>query len=291
MQLQARFRGRCPSRRAVDSTCAEVLSSLKTTSLPLRTAQSNIKMCAYWTSKYVCIIFCLAQYSNAPSYYRVVAGAVRLISPGSVHYVTRITSNDAWDPNTNNNDISVWKINPAFVFNTDTKAVALPNQGTISPAGTVMTVSGWGTVSVSSHFYEIFLPISFDLFFLSLEDQHLTSSLRPTCPLLISPSAMITTASSVASPQIRSVPGVKTVVSIRARATLAAPSTGMLSSVGLSHGAMVAPTLATLESTLRFQPTASGSNLTLEFELRNLVKWRTFFCDTASMGVSKFITI
>lgn len=91
-------------------------------------------------------------YSNSPSYYRIVAGALRLINPGSVHYVTQITSNKAWDPKTNQDDISIWKIDPAFVFNSDTKAVNLPTQGTISPAGTVMTVSGWGTTSVSSYF-------------------------------------------------------------------------------------------------------------------------------------------
>lgn len=85
---------------------------------------------------------------NAPSYYRVVAGTLRTASPGSIHTVTKITNN-AWNSNTNENDISIWKITPAFTFNTNTKAVALPAQGTTSAAGTVMTVSGWGTTSVS----------------------------------------------------------------------------------------------------------------------------------------------
>jgi hypothetical protein len=85
---------------------------------------------------------------NAPSYYRVVAGTLKTASPGSTHTVTKITSN-AWNSATNLNDISIWKISPAFTFNSNTKAVGLPAQGTTSAAGTVMTVSGWGTTSVS----------------------------------------------------------------------------------------------------------------------------------------------
>jgi Trypsin len=86
--------------------------------------------------------------SNAPSYYRVVAGTLKTANPGSTHTVTKITNN-AWNSNTNENDISIWKISPSFTFNTNTKAVGLPAQGASSSAGTVMTVSGWGTTSVS----------------------------------------------------------------------------------------------------------------------------------------------
>jgi hypothetical protein len=63
--------------------------------------------------------------------------------------VTSITNYTGYTGVSSGKDISIWKISPAFVFTTNIKAATLPAQGTTSPAGTSMTVSGWGTTSVS----------------------------------------------------------------------------------------------------------------------------------------------
>ncbi|XP_065338023.1 trypsin-1-like [Cloeon dipterum] len=83
---------------------------------------------------------------NRPSYYQVVAGTLQSASPGTIHSVVEIITAD-WNSNTNENDISLWRVDPPFVFDTNTDAVQLPAQGTESTAGSRMTVSGWGTTS------------------------------------------------------------------------------------------------------------------------------------------------
>lgn len=90
------------------------------------------------------------------------------------------------------------------------------------------------------------------------------------CPLLTNPFVTTTMASLGAFPQIRSAPGTVAAVLIRARVTLVDLSSGMLSNEGLSPGATDAPMLDILESTPRFQPTAFGSNPTLEFEISTI---------------------
>jgi Trypsin len=90
-------------------------------------------------------------FSNSPAYYRVIAGTLRHGNPGSTHTVEEINT-AAWNGNTNENDISLWRVSPSFNFDTTTNAIGIPAQGAESLAGTVMTVSGWGTTSVSFKF-------------------------------------------------------------------------------------------------------------------------------------------
>jgi hypothetical protein len=94
--------------------------------------------------------------SNSPSYYNIVAGTLKNNNGGSEHTVSEINTAD-WNGNTNENDISLWRVSPSFVWDSATAAVGIPAQGTDSPAGTVMTVSGWGTTSVSFYLNQDFV--------------------------------------------------------------------------------------------------------------------------------------
>jgi trypsin len=81
-----------------------------------------------------------------PRSYQVRAGTLTYASGGTVHTIEEIIVHEQYRTI---NDIAVWRVAPAFKFDTNTAAAALPSQGTDTPAGTVMTVSGWGTTSVS----------------------------------------------------------------------------------------------------------------------------------------------
>jgi secreted trypsin-like serine protease len=82
---------------------------------------------------------------------QVVAGTLLSATPGSIHNVTSITNHPFYNPPMTKllNDISIWRITPAFTFTTNTKAVGLPDLGTETVAGTVVTTSGWGHTIVS----------------------------------------------------------------------------------------------------------------------------------------------
>ena len=66
----------------------------------------------------------------------------------SVKKVYRTTSNIAFNTTTLNFDIAILELNNAFLMNEQVKAAALPTA--VTPVGTNLIVSGWGTTSESN---------------------------------------------------------------------------------------------------------------------------------------------
>ncbi|XP_065342470.1 trypsin 5G1-like [Cloeon dipterum] len=78
---------------------------------------------------------------------RVIAGTLRSALPGSTHAVSRIIVHPEYSTTMFGNDIALWQIADEFEWDEQTAPVDLPIEDTQSAAGTLMTVSGWGTTS------------------------------------------------------------------------------------------------------------------------------------------------
>ncbi|XP_059476937.1 trypsin-1-like [Neocloeon triangulifer] len=79
-----------------------------------------------------------------PTYFRVVAGTLKIAEPGSFHNVTKITRHKDFNNFDLQNDISIWEIDPPFVFSDTISPIALPPNDTQTPTGLILTTSGWG---------------------------------------------------------------------------------------------------------------------------------------------------
>ncbi|CAB3368343.1 Hypothetical predicted protein [Cloeon dipterum] len=77
---------------------------------------------------------------------RVVSGTINSDS-GTIHKVSQIINHEAYDELTHANDIALWKIEGEFVWDNQTRPVDLPPQGLETPEGSVLTISGFRSVS------------------------------------------------------------------------------------------------------------------------------------------------
>ncbi|XP_059476940.1 trypsin-1-like isoform X1 [Neocloeon triangulifer] len=80
---------------------------------------------------------------------RVVAGTIQTDLPGSVHTVSRIITHENYNEEMHSNDIALWEITDSFVWDNQTSPVKLPIKNVETPAGTLLTVSGFTTVSAN----------------------------------------------------------------------------------------------------------------------------------------------
>ncbi|KAG8235395.1 hypothetical protein J437_LFUL009254 [Ladona fulva] len=75
----------------------------------------------------------------------VLSGTNSLVNGGIRHNVTEIHVHEGYNVSDSwINDIAVLKVDPPFVFDNNTAAVALPQQGQVTPEGSIGTLVGWG---------------------------------------------------------------------------------------------------------------------------------------------------
>lgn len=90
-----------------------------------------------------------------PNNYRIRAGTLTYQSGGTLHTVGEIVVHLGYNSFSFANDIALWRVTPRFTFDSVTAPAALPAQGTDTPPGTIVWVSGWGTTAVSVSFKSI----------------------------------------------------------------------------------------------------------------------------------------
>lgn len=90
---------------------------------------------------------CFQMYST-PEIWMVYSGEVNLKNfiYGSGNSVEKIISHEAFDPETNNNDIALLKLSSPLTFTTTVRPVCLPNIGVDLSAGRQAWITGWGNL-------------------------------------------------------------------------------------------------------------------------------------------------
>jgi len=75
----------------------------------------------------------------------VVVGSNTLNFGGTTYRVSQVITHQAYNPNTNQNDIALLRISGQITYSTKVKAIKLAQ--TAPAPGSMLTLSGWGTTS------------------------------------------------------------------------------------------------------------------------------------------------
>ncbi|CAB3380235.1 Hypothetical predicted protein [Cloeon dipterum] len=78
---------------------------------------------------------------NNPSIFRIVAGTLNLTIPGSIHYISELFADDR-----TGRHLSLARVSPPFKFGCNTRPVQLPARFAETAAGSVFTVTAWGSL-------------------------------------------------------------------------------------------------------------------------------------------------